>query len=268
MNGPWSDAPSAWVDTAQAWQPIITTVAVGVATASLTPRAATIAVTATVAVAPAGMAATANPATAAPDVAAPVDHARMAVAAGSGATGIVCSATVAPASLTLTAQAADGASLIEARGDVAGIAVAARAADAIVQARATPLPARLDVLVGAAQAEPGIAAEGEGGLLSMLARPATVSLDTAVLVERVGLLFHVWPARAGLMDIRQIFRFASPIIVEANLELPMATDCTVASDLMDSAFLSLPLFDRADISSLIKTSARFTSPVRVEQTRG
>lgn len=201
MNGPWSGRAGAWVGHNAAWQPIVTTVAVGVAglSSDVRPALAEVSLEAGVSTARGGL--KARTAGAETETTALPGRARATLAV-SAATALA--EQIAVVEIVTTG---DGLAARPASADVASWAVAARA----------ELSAR-------AHAAAHSAVIGTVARLGIVCRPcpAGAVAQTEAMAEAVALSLVLRQCTAGT-GIREVFRFDSPVKMQFALSSDVTT---------------------------------------------
>lgn len=188
MNGPWSDTASAWVDYQASWQPIVTSVRVGVATASLSLRPATAGGWTAVAAGTVGLVAAIAPAQAA---------ATASVAAGA-------------ASLALDVRPAEpGAATTAAPDAPVALGLGILPAQGVPRADIPAAPGSLELVPLASGIDLAVEAPTAALGLALVALPATV-----VRIAIRGVFRCVSPLPSGC-------RLASPLALDCRLPSPI-----------------------------------------------
>ena len=188
MNGPWSGRAGAWVGHNAAWQPIVTTVAVGVA----------------------GLSSEVRPALAAASLGAVVSTARGGLQARTAVAEVESTALPGRARATLTVS--DATALAEQIAVVeivtTGDGLAARPASADVASWAVSARAGLSARAHAASHSAVI---GTAARLGIVCRPcpAGAVAQTEAMADAVALSLVLRQCTAGT-GVREVFRFDSP----------------------------------------------------------
>lgn len=201
MNGPWSESSGAWVGHFAAWQPIVTTVAVGAA----------------------GLSSEVRPALAGDSPGAVVSTARHGLHVRTAMAAAGSTAFPGPAGASLAGRAATAlAEQITVVGIVAtGDGLAARPALAAVASWAVSARAGLSTWAHAAGLS---AATGAAACLGIVFRPcpAGATASAEAMAEAVALTLALRQSAAGT-GIREVLRLCSPLTTAIRLASPLAT---------------------------------------------
>jgi len=201
VNGPWSESSGAWVGHFTAWQPIVTTVAVGAA----------------------GLSSEVRPALAGDSLGAAVSTARHGLHARTAVAAAGSTAFPGPAGASLAGKAATA--LAEQLAVVTivttGDGLAARPALAAVASWAVSARAGLSARAHAAGHS---AVTGTAVSLGIVCRPgrAGASASAEAMAEAVALTLALRQSAAGT-GVREVLRLCSPLTTAIRLASPLAT---------------------------------------------